>query len=251
MSEPAAADAARSQELAESLRAVRERIDAACRSAGRQPGEVDLLAVTKTFPARDAALLADLGVTDLAENREQEAREKVASFDALRPEGEVRWHMVGQLQRNKARAVARWADVVESVDSERLAEALRLATVSALEAGERQRPMDVLIQVSLDAEPGRGGCLPADLPNLAKMITRMSDIRLRGVMAVAPLRGSPDVSFATLSEVAERVRENDPEAVEISAGMSSDLESAVAHGSTRVRVGTALLGGRRLISPQP
>lgn len=239
----------RRAELAASLSAVRDRIDAACRAAGREPGSVELLAVTKTFPASDAALLADLGVTDLAENREQEARGKVAEFAALRPEADVRWHMVGQLQRNKARAVARWADVVESVDSERLAESLRRAAGNALDAGERSAPLDVLIQVGLDEQQGRGGCSPEDVPRLAEMITRTCEIRLRGVMAVAPLGEDPNVSFDTLSGVSERLRADHPDAVEVSAGMSADLESAIAHGSTRVRVGAALLGGRELVLP--
>lgn len=236
-------------DLAAALRAVRDRIDAACHAAGRSPAEVELLAVTKTFPAADAALLADLGLADFAENREQEAREKVAEFGRLRPSADVRWHMVGQLQRNKARSVAHWADVVESVDSERLVEALRKATGNALDAGERERPMDVLVQVSLDESPGRGGCLPEEVLGLAEKITLSGELRFRGVMAVAPLGGDPDVAFATLSKIVERVRGSFPEAVDVSAGMSVDLESAIAHGSTRVRVGTALLGGRQLTSP--
>jgi PLP dependent protein len=240
---------ARRAELAESLRMVRARIDSACRAVGRRPDEVGLLAVTKTFPADDAALLTDLGLTDLAENREQEARTKVTEFDALRPGASARWHMVGRLQRNKARSVVRWADVVESVDSDRLVQALGNATASALEAGERERPLEVLIQVSLDENPQRGGCLPEMVPALAEKITQRCDLRLRGVMAVAPLKGDPDVSFATLFEIAQRLRRDYPDAIEMSAGMSGDLESAIAHGSTRVRVGTALLGGRPLTSP--
>lgn len=249
MSEPASGESTRREELAEALSAVRARIDAACRAAGRSPEEVELLAVTKTFPASDAALLSDLGLADFAENREQEAREKVAEVDRLRPSAEVRWHMVGQLQRNKARAVARWADVVESVGSERLVEALRRAAGNALDAGERERPLDVLVQVSLDESAERGGCPPAEVPALAGMIANSCELRLRGVMAVAPLGGSADVAFATLSKIAGRVRQSFPEAVDMSAGMSGDLEGAIAHGSTRVRVGTALLGGRQLISP--
>ncbi|RCW43267.1 hypothetical protein DFQ14_107156 [Halopolyspora algeriensis] len=236
-------------ELEKSLREVRERIDAACRAAGRRPDDVGLLAVTKTFPAGDAALLSDLGLTEFAENREQEARAKVAEFGALRPHANVRWHMVGQLQRNKARSVARWADVVESVDSPRLAEALQRASARALESGERQEPLDVLIQVNLDGQSGRGGCSPENVPRLAEMISRMYEIRLRGVMAVAPLEGDPDVSFDTLLRISERMRQDFPDADQVSAGMSGDLESAIAHGSTRVRVGTGLLGGRPLVSP--
>ena len=145
--------------------------------------------------------------------------------------------------------MVRWADVVESVGSRRLVEALQRATGNALDAGERQRPLDLLVQVSLDGVPERGGCLPEEVPALAETITRTCELRLRGVMAVAPLDGDPDVSFATLSEVAGRLRQSFPEAVDVSAGMSADLESAIAHGSTRVRVGTALLGGRPVILP--
>ncbi|MHA6805181.1 YggS family pyridoxal phosphate-dependent enzyme [Salinifilum ghardaiensis] len=239
----------RGAELAAALRDVRGRVDRACSAAGRAPGEVELLAVTKTFPAADAALLADLGQCAFAENRHQEAAPKAAELTALRPEAAVRWHMVGQLQRNKARQVARWADVVESVDSVRLAEALGRAAANALEAGERRDVLDVLVQVGLDEEQGRGGCAPEDVPALAEVIAGSETLRLRGVMAVAPLAGDPDVSFGTLSRVAEHLRRDHPEAVDVSAGMSGDLESAVAHGSTRVRVGTALLGGRRLTSP--
>ncbi|QGK70881.1 YggS family pyridoxal phosphate-dependent enzyme [Allosaccharopolyspora coralli] len=240
--------AERREELAESVAEVRARVDAACRAAGREPSEVDVLAVTKTFPAVDAALLADLGMTLFAENREQEARAKVAEFTQLRPDSAARWHMVGQVQRNKARSVARWASVVESVDSPRLAEALRRASASALDAGERREPLDVLVQVGLDEREGRGGCPPEDVPELADTVAATEELRLRGVMAVAPLRGDAEVAFATLSTIAHRVRRDHPEAGVVSAGMSGDLERAIAHGSTRVRVGTALLGGRRLTS---
>lgn len=239
----------RRAELAESLAEVRKRLHAACRAAGRAPEEVELLAVTKTFPAQDVALLADLGLTSFAENREQEARDKVAEFAELRPDSERRWHMVGQLQRNKVRSVVRWADVVESVDSPRLVDALAKATGNALAAGERTRPLDILVQVNLDEAVGRGGCAPADVVSLAQVIATRGELRLRGVMAVAPQHTHPGVAFNTLFEIATRLRQDWPEASEISAGMSGDLESAVAHGSTRVRVGTALLGGRRLISP--
>ncbi|SDK07356.1 hypothetical protein SAMN04487820_104111 [Actinopolyspora mzabensis] len=240
---------ARKAEIADSLARVGERIERACGNAGRSAGEVGLSAVTKTFPASDAALLADLGVTDLAENRDQEAAPKVREFRRLRPRAPVRWHMVGQLQRNKARSVVRWADVVESVDSRRLVEALQRAVGGALESGERSEPLDALLQVDLEQRADRGGCSPEEVPELAEMITRMCEIRLCGVMAVAPLNEDPDVAFATLSEISERLRRDYSEAREVSAGMSGDLESAIAHGSTRVRVGTALLGGRPLVSP--
>jgi uncharacterized pyridoxal phosphate-containing UPF0001 family protein len=117
----------RKAELAENLAVVEERIAAACRAAGRVRDEVKLIAVTKTFPASDAALLADLGVTDLGENRDQDAGPKTLEVAELRPEADVRWHMVGRLQRNKARSVVRWAHEVQSLDSARLADALAKA----------------------------------------------------------------------------------------------------------------------------
>jgi len=147
---------ARKTELAAALAEVEERIGAACQAAGRARDEVKLLAVTKTFPALDAALLADLGALDLAENRDQEAGEKAEEVADLRPGARIRWHMVGSLQRNKARSVVRWADEVQSVDSDRLADALAKATRSALDSGQREHPLDVLIQVSLDDDPKRG-----------------------------------------------------------------------------------------------
>ncbi|GAB3481348.1 YggS family pyridoxal phosphate-dependent enzyme [Amycolatopsis cihanbeyliensis] len=241
--------AERKAELAEALTAVRARIDKACVAAGRAPEEVRLLAVTKTFPATDAALLADLGVTDLAENRDQEAAGKVPEVARLRPAAGVRWHMVGRLQRNKARSAIRWADEVQSVDSVRLAEALAKAARSARDAGERDQPLDVLLQASLDDDPARGGCRLDDLNELAAQVARSGELRLRGLMAVAPLDTDPEPAFARLAGASETLRAEHPEAAELSAGMSGDLEIAVAYGSTCVRVGTALLGGRGLASP--
>ena len=201
-----------------------------------------LVAVSKTFPASDVALLADLGVTDIGENRDQEAAAKVAAVAA---EGiAVRWHFVGRLQRNKARSVASYADVVESVDSVRLAEAL---AAGAERAGRR---LEVLVQVSLDADPGRGGALadPGDddrsLDRVAAAVAAAPALDLAGLMAIAPLDRSADAAFATLAGIAERFRVDHPTATVLSAGMSHDLESAVAHGTTQVRIGSALLGPR-------
>ncbi|WP_328611409.1 YggS family pyridoxal phosphate-dependent enzyme [Amycolatopsis sp. NBC_00345] len=236
-------------ELAASLKAVEERIAAACAAAGRARDEVRLLGVTKTFPAADAALLTDLGLTQLAENRDQEAGAKAAEVAQLRPDASPRWHMVGSLQRNKARSVVRWAAEVQSVDSARLADALGRAVGNAQEAGERAEPLDVLIQVSLDGDPARGGTPLGDLAALADHIAHVGELRLRGVMAVAPLGEDPSRAFARLVQASGRLREDHPNAVEVSAGMSHDFEQAITHGSTCVRVGTALLGGRGLASP--
>ncbi|RZS34812.1 hypothetical protein EV193_108161 [Herbihabitans rhizosphaerae] len=240
---------ARRLEIAESLAAVRERLATACAAAGRDPSEVRLIAVTKTFPASDAALLIDLGQSDLAENREQEASAKADELRELRPEAPVRWHMVGRLQRNKAKSVVRWAAEVQSVDSTRLADALAKAVHTAREDGTRAEPLDVMVQASIDGDPERGGCPLPDLATLADHVALSGDLHLLGIMAVAPLTMAPNEAFERLADAARRVRDDHPEAAELSSGMSADLEQAIAHGATSVRVGTALLGGRRLASP--
>lgn len=241
----------RRDEVAAALTRVRRRIRAGCAAVGRDPAGVRLLAVTKTFPASDVALLADLGVLDVAESREQEAAAKVADTQALRPSAGLRWHLVGRLQRNKARAVASWAVQVQSVDSARLVDALDRAVRAAAEAGERDGPLGVLVQASLDGDPARGGCPLLELGVLADRVATAPGLRLEGVMGVAPLGADPGSAFAALAAAAQRLRREYPEALELSAGMSGDLEQALAHGSTCVRVGTALLGGRPIISPLP
>jgi pyridoxal phosphate enzyme (YggS family) len=234
--------AARRLEIAAGLAAVRDRIAGACADAGRAPGDVTLVVVTKTFPATDVALLHELGVRDVAENRHQEAVEKVAACAGLG----LRWHFVGQLQTNKTRAVARYADVVHAVDRPRLVAALDAAVGTALAAGLRSTALDCLIQVDLDQppRPGRGGAAPADVPALADALAAASHLRLAGVMAVAPLGGDPEEAFGRLGDVARAVRAVHPAAGAVSAGMSGDLESAIRHGATLVRVGSAILGAR-------
>lgn len=227
---------ARRAELERALRTVRARIDDACADLGRDPTEVTLVAVTKTFPASDVRLLAELGVTDVGENRDQEARAKHAACADLA----LRWHFVGQLQRNKARSVATYADVVHSVD--------RLSLVTALSAAATGtgREITALVQVNLDesADDGRGG-VPVDLAaDLGDAIALAPGLRLGGVMAVAPLGTDPAASYATLARTAEQIRDRHPAATIVSAGMSGDLEQAIRHGATHVRIGTALLGHR-------
>ncbi len=227
----------REDDLAANLAAVRERIAKACASAGRAADEVTLVAVTKTFPASDVRLLARLGVTDIAENRDQEAAPKAAECADL----PLTWHFIGQLQTNKVRSVLRYADVVHSVDRDRLVRAL------SREAVRTGRTPRCLVQVSLDDAEGRGGVRPEGVPALAEAIASAPGLRLAGVMAVAPLGADPAPAFARLADVAASVRAAHPEATVISAGMSGDLEQAIACGATHVRVGTALLGGRRAI----
>jgi pyridoxal phosphate enzyme (YggS family) len=236
--------------LEENLRAVRKRIAAAARAAGRDPAGVRLLAVSKTWPAEDVRALAVLGQRDFAENRVQELTGKAAELLATPPPGvdpaALRWHLVGQLQRNKTPAVARLGAVVHSVDRAELAEALSRA------AQREQVALDVYVQVDLGGPPGRhgarGGVPPGEAPGLADTVAGTAGLRLRGLMAVAPYGEDPVPAFARLAEVAARVRADHPDAVELSAGMSADLEAAVTAGATVVRVGTALFGPRALAS---
>jgi PLP dependent protein len=242
----------RRAELERRLAAVRERIAQACSAAGRDPDRVELMAVTKTVPAADVAVLLDLGLTLFGENRAQEAGAKVAEVAALRPDARPRWHFIGGLQRNKARTVVGWAARVESVDSVRLADALDRAAAPALDEGRRTGPLPVLLQYSVDGDEARGG-VPADgLMALADHVAGCAALRLEGLMAVAPLGGDagfdPEAAFADIERAADRLRSAHPEASVLSAGMSGDLEVAIRHASGVVRVGTALVGYRPLAS---
>jgi pyridoxal phosphate enzyme (YggS family) len=239
----------RRAELVAALDALEQRLGAACADAGRDRGEVTVIAVTKTFPASDVVALAELGVREVAENKDQEAKAKHAEVAQLAAPDSLRWHFVGQLQRNKARSVVRYADVVHSVDRPELATALATAAERL-----RDRPLDVLLQVDLAQDDGvdqdgapsvaRGGVAPDGVGALADQVADSPALRLAGLMAVAPLGGDPDRAFGRLAELAAALRATHPDAGWISAGMSGDLESAVRHGATHVRVGSALLGKR-------
>lgn len=225
----------RREELQAGLRAVRERIDRASQAAGRTD-HVDLVVVTKFFPASDVRLLAGLGVADVGENRHQEAEAKAAECVDL----PLRWHFIGALQSNKAAAVARYSHVVESVDRSSLVPRL------ARGAEESGRVLDVLLQVSLDP-PGadhRAGAPPDTLPALAEQVASAPELALRGLMAVAPLGEDPSAAFDRLAAIRERFVQQFPAATLLSAGMSGDLEAAIAVGATHVRVGSAVLGSR-------
>jgi PLP dependent protein len=225
----------RRAELAAGLHQVRARIASAARDAGRNPADVTLVVVTKTFPASDVAILAELGVRDVGESRHPEARDK---HDAA-PTGLV-WHFVGAVQRNKARAIAAYADVVHSVDRARLVDPL---SRGAADAG---RVVRCLVQVNLDPveSGGRAGCAPAEVGELADLVIAADQLELGGVMAIAPRDLDPAPTFERLAAIAGKLRAACPDAVMVSAGMSADLEAAVAAGATHVRVGRAVLGER-------
>ncbi|HVV76616.1 MAG TPA: alanine racemase [Mycobacteriales bacterium] len=255
----------RRAELAANLEQVRARIDAAARAARRDPAELTLIAVTKTYPASDIELLADLGVTDIGENRDQEAAAKYVELCSpsnaeLRSPSNVelrspstvelaslglRWHFIGQLQRRKCRSVAAYASVVHSVDRAELATALGAAAAAG------GRTVDALVQVSLDpaGSTGRGGAAPAGVMRLAGQVATTPGLRLAGLMAVAPHvvgrpSADPDSPYRRLAALSAQVRAEFPAATMLSAGMSADLEVAIRNGATHLRVGTALLGRR-------
>jgi pyridoxal phosphate enzyme (YggS family) len=224
----------RRDELAVRLSAVRQRIAAACQAAGRDPADVTLIAVTKTWPASDVRLLAELGVSDVGENRDAEAAPKAAQCADL----DLTWHFIGQLQTNKVASVVRYAAFVHSVDRMRLIRALGTA------ARRAEAVVQCLIEVSLDGDPARGGALASEVPALAEALAAEPGLVLAGVMAIAPLGMAPLDAFGLLLDSAAVVRAVNPAATVISAGMSGDLEDAVAVGATHLRIGTALLGDR-------
>jgi PLP dependent protein len=226
----------RRAELSRRLGQVRERIAKASSAAGRDPGEVTLIAITKTFPASDVRLLHGLGVLDIGENRDQEAAPKAAECSGLDPP--PRWHFVGRLQTNKARSVVGYASVVHSVDR------LRLVRALGTQARIAGRAVTCLVQVSLDGDETRGGVAETRMGEVARAIAAEDGLVLGGVMAMAPLGVAPAEAFAPLPRIAAAVRAIDPGARMVSAGMSGDLEEAIAAGATHVRIGTALLGGR-------
>lgn len=242
---------ARAAELAANLAAVHERIRVAENDWDRTPGSVQLLTVTKFHPAADVRALVAAGATSFGENRAQEAAAKSAELAELRTSAgqPLRWHMLGSIQRNKAAAVARWADTVQSVDSIRLAGALDTGVARAITAGERTAPLRVLVQLSLDGDPARGGVDSGGLPALAEAVAAADGLELAGMMCVPPLGVHLRAAYAQILATYERLRDEYPAMTVLSAGMSADLETAVEFGSTCVRVGTAILGPRPITSP--
>lgn len=249
--------ATRRAELTTRLRQVEERIDAACRAAGRAREDVHLIVVTKYFPSSDIEVLSELGVTDIGESRDQEASAKIESLPpGVRQRLQV--HFIGQLQSNKAGSVAAYVDTVHSIDRDKLVIALDRAATAA------GRDIGVLVQVSLDVgasgsagatsgaaaaatAAARGGIPPDGLGVLANSVAAAQHLRLLGLMAVAPQGVDPAAAFAKLSSLSRDIRADHPGATWISAGMSADLESAIANGATHLRVGSAILGSRPLL----
>nr|WP_325208823.1 YggS family pyridoxal phosphate-dependent enzyme [Salinibacterium sp.] len=217
--------------LAERLDAVRSGIADAAASAGRSADDITLIVVTKFHPVSLMRQLSQLGVRDVGENRHQEAQEKFAELG----DAGLRWHFVGQLQGKKAKAVRQYADVIHSVDRASLVDAL---------SRDDGRVVECFVQLNLTDDPGRGGVAEPDLEALVERVLESEALRLRGVMAVAPLDEDPASAFARVREASERVRRLAPHADAISAGMSHDYAAAIREGATHLRIGTAITGNR-------
>ena len=217
----------RQAEIADNLAEVKERIKHAANLANRTPGEIELIVVTKTFPVSDVEILRDLGESNFGENRDQEAGPKAEAVSAT-------WHFQGQIQSNKIKSIAEWADVIHSISS--VKEILKFA--------QSPRKHQIFLQVSLDGKEGRGGAQPDELAALAELVNESNNLELMGLMAVGPLGVEPDRAFSDLALIYQGFSANFPNARYLSAGMSGDFESAIIHGATHIRVGSSILGSR-------
>jgi pyridoxal phosphate enzyme (YggS family) len=217
----------RKVEIARNLQEVRDRISAAAKSVNRDPAEIKLIVVTKTFPISDIEILRELGESNFGENRDQEAAPKAESISAT-------WHFQGQIQSNKIKSICEWADVIHSISSEK--EILKFA--------QSPRKHQVFLQVSLDGQEGRGGASPAGLAELANLVNESNNLDLLGLMAVAPLGIEPVRAFADLAQINQGFVDQFPNSKYLSAGMSGDFEAAIKYGATHIRVGSSILGSR-------
>lgn len=222
----------RKAEISANLEIVKNKIEIAADSANRDPSEIKLIAVTKTFPISDLLYLYELGVRDFGENRDQEASGKVPQLPS-----DINWHFQGQIQSNKLKSISSWATFIHSVDQFKYAK-----MISDFSAGQVK---SIFIQLSLDQIPdGRGGVSPTDLHDLATQINQLPNLKLMGLMAVAPVGEDPNLAFTRLAKYQNEFVQNFPEAKSLSAGMSGDYESAVSHGATHLRIGSSILGNR-------
>jgi pyridoxal phosphate enzyme (YggS family) len=217
--------------ISNSLQDVRSRIAKAAESVGRDPSQVTLIAVTKTYPVEDVAILRELGQTHFGENRTEEGSEKSLVVPGT-------WHYQGQVQSRKLREIAAWADVIHSLDQISHIEKLNRI------CEESQKKISVFIQISLDGAPDRGGVVEENLAALAEAAEESSALELKGLMCVPPVEYEHALAFAEIAEVHHRFLSNFPTAKSLSAGMSSDFEVAIAHGATHIRVGSQILGSR-------
>ena len=217
----------RREEITLNLQEVKERIKRAAQLVDRDPAEIELIVVTKTFPVSDIEILRELGEVNFGENRDQEAAPKAQTVAAT-------WHFQGQIQSNKIKSICQWADVIHSISSEK--EVLKFA--------QSPRKHQLFLQVSLDGQEGRGGASSAELARLADLVNASNNLELMGLMAVAPLGIDPENAFADLAQINQGFQGQFPNSKYLSAGMSGDFEAAIKFGATHIRVGSSILGSR-------
>jgi pyridoxal phosphate enzyme (YggS family) len=217
-------------QIQENLLEVSARIGGALASAGRDPQSLTLIAVTKTYPARDAQILYQLGLRNFGENRDEEGAQKA---EQLPPD--VIWHFQGQIQSRKIPSIARWAKYVHSLDE--LSHATKFLQQPALP--------EFFLQVNLESDrPDRGGVPVSGLDRFISELPTQIYARCIGLMAVAPIAQVPAEVFETMATVSQKIRLTHPGISGLSIGMSGDFEAAIAHGATHIRIGSSILGVR-------
>lgn len=225
--------------IAANLQAVNQRIAAAAQQAGRNPGDIALLAVSKTVSADRVRAVAEAGQLAFGENYVQEGVEKIAALAALR--GRLQWHFIGPLQSNKTRLVAEHFDWVHAIDRLRIAERLSAQRPAGM------APLQLCIQVNISGEASKSGVAPAEVPALAQAVAALPGLRLRGLMAIPEPEDDPVAQrrpFAAMHALLGSLREDGLDLDTLSMGMSGDMEAAIAEGATMVRIGTAIFGAR-------
>lgn len=229
----------RKTEIANGLEITISRINAAAKSANRNPSDISLIVVTKTFPRSDADFLYELGVRDFGENRDQEGAVKAENFHP-----DAKWHFQGKIQSNKIKSIANWADVIHSLAE--IDHAKAISDRHQMKEAALSAKYPVLIQVSLDTEKRieRNGIEPKALTEFADAIAKISGLEIKGLMAVAPIAENPNIAFVRMAEIFSDFQQKFPMATWLSAGMSGDFESAITHGATHLRIGSSILGNR-------
>jgi len=222
----------RKTEIEENLNQVRQKITDAAAKSGRNPNEINLIVVTKTFPISDLEILYSLGVREFGENRDQEASVKAKALPQ-----DINWHFQGGIQSNKLKSICSWASVIHSVDQ------FKYAKIISEQPSVKAR--QIFIQVSLDEPPeSRGGVDPAKLIELANQISSLPNIKVLGLMAVGPVYREIEPAFARLQQIQAGFLTDFKDAVFLSSGMSGDYELAISYGATHLRIGSSILGNR-------
>jgi pyridoxal phosphate enzyme (YggS family) len=225
----------RRQEIEENLNQVRKNIAEAASKSGRNPDDINLIVVTKTFPISDLEILYSLGLREFGENRDQEASVKAKALPQ-----DINWHFQGGIQSNKLKSICSWASIIHSVDQFKYAQ--------IISEQKSATPMQIFIQVSLDQPPeSRGGVDPGKLIELANQISSLPNLKVLGLMAVGPVDLEVEPAFARLQQIQASFLTYFKDANFLSSGMSGDYEMAISYGATHLRIGSSILGNRALI----